>query len=164
MQGFVDTVLGHGKDLNALQMSCRAVIVFFVALVLVRVAGMRAFGRKSSFDTVILVGLGTVMMRAIYGASPAIPIVCASAVLVVLHRVIAMMASRMPLLERVIKGRTQVIYRHGEMNEKIMHRTGISPTDLDEAVRNKVQTHSKRDVDEIRLETSGELTVIEQRP
>src|SRR5512142_1860422 len=83
MQGFIATVFGHGKDLNALQMSCRAFVLFFVALVLVRICGMRAFGRKSSFDTVVLVGLGTVLMRAVYGASPAIPIVCASGVLVI---------------------------------------------------------------------------------
>lgn len=135
MQGFIDTVFGHGKDLNALQMSCRAFMLFFVALVLVRICGMRAFGRKSSFDTVVLVGLGTVLMRAVYGASPAIPIVCASGVLVIVHRVVAMITSRSGLAERIVKGETQIVYRHGEMN-----------------------------IDEIRLETSGELTVIEQRP
>ena len=160
MQGFVDTVLGHGKDLNALQMSCRAVLLFFLALVLVRIAGMRAFGRKSSFDIVILVGLGTVMMRAIYGASPAMPIVAASAVLVVLHRVVAMLTSRWPKLERVVKGKTLVVYRDGRMDERVMHRSGISAGDLEEAKR----THDAREIEEIRLETSGELTVIEQRP
>ncbi len=162
MQGFIDTVFGHGKDLNALQMSCRALVLFFVALALVRIAGMRAFGRKSSFDIVILVGLGAVITRAIYGASPAIPIIAASAVLVVVHRVVAMLTARVAVLERIVKGTTQVIYRDGEMNEKVMRRTGISPTDLDEAVRSNAQTYSKQDVDEIRLETSGELTVIEQ--
>ena len=161
MQGFVDTVFGHGKDLNALQMSCRAFVLFFVALVLVRICGMRAFGRKSSFDTVILVGLGAVITRAIYGASPAVPIVCASAVLVIVHRVVAMITARSSLAERIVKGETQVVYRHGEMNEKVMHRSGISPTDLDEAVRSNAQTVSKHDIDEICLETSGELTVIE---
>jgi len=164
MQGFIDTVFGHGKDLNALQMSCRAFVMFFVALVLVRICGMRAFGRKSSFDTVILVGLGTVLMRGVFGASPAIPIVCASAVLVIVHRVVAMITSRSSLAEALVKGKTQIVYRHGEMNEKVMHRTGISPTDLDEAVRSNAQSTSKHDIDEIRLETSGELTVIEQRP
>src|SRR5438270_1583030 len=140
MRGFIDTALGHGKDLNALQMSCRAFVVFFVALVLVRVAGMRAFGRKSSFDIVILVGLGAVMTRAIYGASPAVPIVSASAVLVVLHRIVAMLTARAPLLERIIKGKTQVIYKAGRMDERVMRRSGISPTDLDEAARTNAQT------------------------
>ena len=160
MQSFVDTVFGHGKDLNALQMGCRALVLFFVALVLVRIAGMRAFGRRSSVDTVIIVGLGAVMTRAIYGASPAIPIIVASTVLVVLHRVVGMITSVWPRLERLVKGRAQVVFHDGHMNDKILHRTGISPADLDEAARSKARAASKQDVREIHLEADGELTVL----
>jgi uncharacterized membrane protein YcaP (DUF421 family) len=162
MQGFIDTVFGHGKDLNALQMACRAFVLFFVALVLVRIAGMRAFARRSSFDTVILVGLGTVIMRAIYGASPAIPIIAASTVLVIVHRVVGMVTARMPVIERVVKGRASVIYRDGELDTRTMHRAGISASDLDEAARSKAKAATRRDVHEIQLEADGELTVIEQ--
>ncbi len=161
MQGPVDTIFGHGKDLNALQMSGRALVIFFVALVLVRLAGMRAFGRKSSFDIVILVGFGSVITRAIYGASPAIPIIAASAVLVIVHRVVAMLTARNPAIERIVKGETQVLFHDGEMDQRKMRRAGISPTDLDEAARSKAKTFSRDDVREVRLETSGELSVIE---
>lgn len=161
MHGFVDTVFGHGKDLNVLQMSARALVIFFVALVLVRLGGMRAFGRRSSFDTVILVGFGAVITRAIYGASPAIPIIAASAVLVIVHRVVAMLTARVPVLERLVKGRTQVLYRDGELDERTMRRAGISATDLDEAARGRARIASRSDAHEIRLETSGELTVVD---
>lgn len=160
MQSVVETVFGHGKDLNALQMCCRALVLFFVALVLVRVAGMRAFGRRSSFDTVILVGLGAVMTRAIYGASPAIPVIAASAVLVILHRVIGMLTAMSPRFERLIKGSSQVVFHDGEMETTTMQRSGITPADLDEAARSKAQASSRRDVREIHLETDGELTVL----
>jgi uncharacterized membrane protein YcaP (DUF421 family) len=161
MQGFVDTVFGHGKDLNALQMSARALVIFFVSLVLVRLAGMRAFGRKSSFDTVILVGFGSVITRAIHGASPAIPIICACTTLVLVHRFVGMLTARVPLVERLVKGETQVLYHEGQLDQRKMRRAGISPTDLDEAARGKAQTPSHHDVREVRLETSGELTVID---
>jgi len=157
----IDTLLGHGKDLDALQMSMRALVIFFIALVLVRIGGMRAFGRRSSFDSVILVGLGSVITRAIYGASPAIPIVAALVVLVVVHRLVAMLTARVPRVERFVKGTVQVLYHDGETNERAMRRAGISPTDLDEAARSRAQTYSHHDVREVRLETSGELTVIE---
>jgi len=159
----IDVLFGHGKDLSALQMCMRALVVFLVALLQIRICGMRAFGRKSSFDIVILVGLGAVLTRAIYGASPAIPIVAASTVLVVLHRLVAMLTSLSPRVERFIKGETVVLYRDGEANERVMHRAGISYTDLDEAARSNAQQHGRHDVQEIRLETSGELTV-SQRP
>lgn len=161
MADLIDSVFGRGKDLDALQMSARAFVLFFVALALVRIAGMRAFGRRSSFDTVILVGLGAVITRAIYGASPAAPIVAASLVLVILHRLVAILTARAPRLERIVKGETRVLYRDGELDARTMRRAGISWTDLDEAARSKAQTTSARDVHEIRLETSGELTVVE---
>ena len=33
----LETLFGHGKDLDSLQMCSRAVVLFFVALVLVRI-------------------------------------------------------------------------------------------------------------------------------
>ncbi len=151
----LDTLFGHGRDLDALQMSLRALVIFFVALVLVRIGGMRAFGRRSSFDSVILVGLGAVITRAIYGASPAIPIVAASAVLVVVHRLVAMLTARVPRLERVVKGRAVLLYHDGEVDARAMQRAGISHNDVDEAAR----ADNIDDVREVRLETSGDLTV-----
>jgi uncharacterized membrane protein YcaP (DUF421 family) len=161
LRSMIETLFGEGQDLTALQMSLRALVLFFVTLVLVRIGGMRAFGRKSSFDTIILVSLGAVISRAIYGASPALAIVAASLVLVVVHRVVAIAASRYPRFERIIKGRSVVLFRDGEADEHTMRRAGISYTDLDEAVRTRTHERSRRDVSEIRLETSGDLTVLD---
>lgn len=38
-------IFGEGKELNALQMSGRGVVMFFIALVLIRISGRRSFGR-----------------------------------------------------------------------------------------------------------------------
>jgi uncharacterized membrane protein YcaP (DUF421 family) len=157
----IETLFGEGNDLTALQMSLRALVLFFVTLVLVRIGGMRAFGRKSSFDTIIIVSLGAVISRAIYGASPAVPIVAASLVLVIVHRVVAIAASRFPRFERIIKGHSIVLYHAGDVDEHAMRRSGISYSDLDEAVRTRTHESSRRDVHEIRLESSGELTVLD---
>lgn len=46
-------LFGEGKDLNTLQMSCRAAVSFFVALLLIRIAGQRTFGKGSAFDNVV---------------------------------------------------------------------------------------------------------------
>lgn len=159
----LETLWGHDKDLDALQMAVRSLAMFFVALVLVRIAGMRSFGRKSSFDSIIVIMLGAVLSRAVYGASPFWPIVSAAAVMVVVHRVIAMLTSRVGWVEHVVKGRTATLYRNGEIDWRAMHRAGISRKDLDEAVRARTGRRSLDEVDEIRLEASGELSVIEAR-
>jgi uncharacterized membrane protein YcaP (DUF421 family) len=87
-------LFGTGDHLDTLQMANRAFVLFWITLVLIRLAGMRAFGRKSSFDSSIVIMLGAVLSRAVTGASAFGPTVGAATVLVVIHRVVAMVAAR----------------------------------------------------------------------
>lgn len=157
----IEAIFGSGKDLDAIQMAARAFALFFVTLALIRVAGMRAFGRKSSFDTIIVIMLGAVLSRAVVGASPVVPIVSAAAVLVVLHRAVAMITARWPLLERLLKGTTRRLYRDGVLDTRAMHLHGISRSDLEETIRDRRGSHALGAVREIHFESSGELTVLD---
>ena len=154
-------LFGEGRDLDSLQMGARAFVLFFVLLVLIRIAGMRSFGRKSSFDSIIVISLGALLSRVIVGVSDAIPTVVASTVLVVLHRLIAVATATMPTLERFLKGSDMVLYRGGIFDVTAMRRAGISRADLEEAVRTKAQRLRLSDVLEIHLESSGDLGVVE---
>ena len=126
----LDTLWGDGQDLTVAQMALRAFAMFFVALALVRIAGMRAFGRKSSFDTIVAVLLGAILSRAIYGASPTLPIIAACAALVMVHRLIALLTARYPGFEQLVKGPKIVLFRDGVELTSLAHRHGISRTDL----------------------------------
>jgi uncharacterized membrane protein YcaP (DUF421 family) len=154
-------LFGEGRDLDALQMAARAFVLFFVLLVFVRVAGMRAFGRKSSFDTIIVITLGALLSRVVVGVSPAVPTVAAGGVLVVLHRLIAVATALVPALDRFVKGESTLVYRGGVLDLEAMHRAGISRADLEEAVRAKANRLRLTDVLEIRLESNGDLSVVE---
>ena len=68
-------LFGRGEHLDVLQMTMRAIIIFFIALVLIRFTGMRVFGIETAFDSCIIIMLGAVLTRAIVGASPMIPTV-----------------------------------------------------------------------------------------
>jgi uncharacterized membrane protein YcaP (DUF421 family) len=157
----LEQLFGEGEHLDAMQMAARALVLFFVMLVLVRVAGMRTFGRKSSFDTIIVITLGALLSRVIVGVSSAIPTVLAAGVLVIVHRLIAILTSAVPALERLLKGGHAVLYRGGIFDLKAMHRAGISRADLEEAVRAKSNRLRLTDVLEIHLESSGDLSVVE---
>jgi uncharacterized membrane protein YcaP (DUF421 family) len=158
----LDAIFGHGKDLDALQMAARAFVMFFIALALVRVAGMRAFGHKSAFDAIIVIVLGAVLSRAIIGASPFWHTVAAASVLVVIHRVLAVLGVKSALLDRLIKGTPKAIYRDGLFDHRVMLRRGISRADVDAALREHGIAYLA-DVDEIYVETSGKLSIIEAR-
>jgi uncharacterized membrane protein YcaP (DUF421 family) len=157
----IERLFGEGRDLDALQMAVRALVIFGITLALIRVAGMRAFGRKSPFDTIVVITLGAVLSRPIVGVSPFWPCVAAATVLVVAHRVIAIATAKWPALEKLMKGESTVLYRKGVADEHAMLMSGISHADLDEAVRRQV--HASRLTDELGvvIETSGELTVVD---
>jgi uncharacterized membrane protein YcaP (DUF421 family) len=156
----LEKIFGSGEHLDAAQMSARALVAFLTLLVLCRLTGMRAFGRKSSFDSVIVIMLGAVMSRAVVGASPVIPTFAACVVLCVLHRLVAMATATVPAIERLVKGRSQVMYRGGIFHLPRMRRAGISRADLEETVRRHAHDLTLTEVLEIRLESSGELSVI----
>lgn len=157
----MDSVFGHGRDLDSLQMAARAFVLFFVALALIRLGGMRTFGRKSSLDSVIVIVLGAVLSRPIVGASPAIPTVAAALVLVLVHRLVAFATASLPWLDRLVKGSAATLYEHGHIDEAAMRRAGISKNDLVEAVRRHALKPALEDVDSVIVEASGELSVID---
>ncbi|MGM2885457.1 hypothetical protein ACS2R9_27050, partial [Bacillus cereus group sp. BC64] len=84
----VVALFGQGRMLGPGQMVLRAIVVFVVALVLIRIAGRRAFGQRSPFDHVVGILLGAILSRAVVGASPFVATVAASLAIAQLHRVI----------------------------------------------------------------------------
>jgi uncharacterized membrane protein YcaP (DUF421 family) len=156
-----DTFWGQGRDLDALQMAVRAFVVFFVTLTLVRISGRRSFMRRSAFDNIIVIMLGAVLSRPIYGASPFWPVVAGSTVMVVVHRVLGMSSARLAIIERVVKGRSFTLWKDGTLDRREMVRHELSTNDLDAAAR--MQAHRARytEVGEVHLETSGELSVVD---
>lgn len=157
----LEQVFGEGRDLSTWEMAARAFVLFFLMLAYLHVAGMRTFGKKSTFDTVIVITLGALMSRVIVGASDALPTVVAGGVLVVLHRIVAVLTATYPAVERMVKGTSTVLYRGGILDVEAMRRVGISRADLEEAVRTKANRLRLTDVLEIHLESSGELSVVE---
>ena len=155
-----ETLFGHGKDLDVVQVCMRAGVLFVIALVLIRIAGMRAFGRKSSFDSTITIMLGAVLSRPVVGASPFWPTVAGCGVLVILHRVLGMATARSHWLERIVKGSPRVVYRDGVDDARQMVRSGISEADLDEVARRHALLPDRRGVHEIVMESSGELSAV----
>ena len=156
----IDLLFGQGSDLNILQMTLRALVIFFLALIMIRLTGMRVFGIKSAFDTCIIIILGAVLSRAIVGASPFVPIVAASVSLMIVHKVLAMLSVNNQFISHLIKGNHIQLYKDGVLNEKNMRKCSMSYGDIMEEVRIEVNQNTMVNISEIYMERTGKISVI----
>ena len=137
MSDIVLLLFGEGAELDALQMTLRSVAVFVLTLAMIRVSGRRSVGQHRAFDACTTVLLGSVLSRAVVGASPFWPTMCAGAAIVVLHRLIAMASLRWAWFESLVSGDKRELVGGGRRDEAEMDKALITMRDLDEAVRKK---------------------------
>lgn len=158
MQLAIHFLFGDGSDLNALQMAMRTAIVFVSTLAMIRISGRRSFGQHRAFDACTTILLGAVLSRAVVGASPFWATICAGAVIVVLHRIVAMASLRWPWFESLVSGDKREVVTHGRRDDDEMGKALLTPQDLDEAVRKKTGDESSP-VERAVLERDGEVTI-----
>ncbi|HEY6899368.1 MAG TPA: YetF domain-containing protein [Puia sp.] len=160
----IDTLFGHGRDLNSLQMVCRSVGAFFLTLGMLRIAGLRTFGKKTPFDNVIIIMLGSIFSRVVVGASPFIPTTLGCLAFVLVHSFLGWLGFYNDRIGRWIKGEKSLLYSQGRERVEEMKVCQISEKDLLEAVRRELHQTGLEDVEEIYIERSGEISVIRKRP
>lgn len=158
----INYLFGEGKDINALQMGCRAFAMFFIALFLIRLSGMRTFGIKSAFDNCVIIMLGAVLSRSITGASPFFPTVIAATVLVFIHKILAILSVNNKTLSHLIKGKPVSVYKDGVLNSKNLKKCNISFGDIMEMVRTELNINNLNDVEEIFMERTGKISIIKK--
>ncbi|MCW8311880.1 DUF421 domain-containing protein [Sphingobacterium thalpophilum] len=154
----METLFGSGEELTVVQMALRALIMFIVALFLVRLGGMRILGRKSGVDFVIIIMLGSVLARGIVGASPFVPTVAAGFVMIITNKLLAQLATRFPLLGDLIKGKPAVLYKEGRIQWDQMQRLGVSRTDLLTSLRLETLSTQLDEVEVALMEPNGRIS------
>src|SRR4029079_19698306 len=101
-------ILGLGvrpENLTFLQISLRGAVVFIATLAMVRLGHKRSLSRKTAFDAVLLVILASVLSRAINGNADFFAPLGGGLVLVLLHRLLALIAYHLHWFGNLIKGR-----------------------------------------------------------
>jgi uncharacterized membrane protein YcaP (DUF421 family) len=156
-------LFGVGKDLTSLQMCMRAIVIFFVTLLLIRLSGRRTFGKHSAFDNTMAIILGAVLSRAVVGASPFGPTIACCLLLALLHRGLAWIAVTNKSIERLIKGEPILIYKDGKVDDRELSRSLMSRHDLMGDLRLKGSVKTLEEIEEMRMETTGEVSVIKKK-
>ena len=163
LSDFVSQLLGLGlqpRDLTLTQVSLRAVFIFLITLVMVRLSSKRSLAEKTAFDAILLVILASILSRAINGTAGFFTSVGASFVLVFLHRLFGWVACRSHAFGKIIKGCPSIVIENGQLNRSAMRRELISDHDLEEDLRLDAKTEKIEKIKVARLERSGDISFI----
>ena len=158
-------LLGLGvepRQLDFLQVSLRALVVFIAALIMVRLASKRFLGRKTAFDFILALILGSTLSRAINGSAPFFPTLAGAFVLVLVHRLFAVLAFQFHGFGVLIKGKDDLVIADGQVQQRTLRKNHLSEQDLLEDLRLKSHA-SPAEVQYARLERSGDLSVIPKK-
>ncbi|HLV00427.1 MAG TPA: YetF domain-containing protein [Acidobacteriota bacterium] len=124
------------KEMNALQMGLRTVLVYTASLVIVRLGQRRLIADQTAFDIVVGFMLGSLLGRSINGSAPLLESIIAGAVLVGLHWLIAFLTYHSRLLGKLAKGERDVILiQDGVIQNEAMRRQRLSDRDLHQSLR-----------------------------
>ncbi len=154
-------LLGIGQpDLDVLQMTVRALIVYPLGIAMVHLGDKRFLGGISAFDFLMAIIIGSILSRAISGSAPFLPSIAASFALVLAHRGFAALGFRWSRFAKIVKGSPRQLVRDGEILWHEMRKSSIGEEDLRQAARHHGRTTELDDVSQAFLERNGEISII----
>lgn len=148
-----------GSQLSIEQMALRAIVIYILAVIMVRIGGSRRFiGSHTAIDVVLSIIFGSTMSRAINGNSAFFPSLAAGLVLVIIHRLVASIAYYWSGFEPIIKGRSRILIRDGCLCHRQLERSHITVKDLEAALRIQTQLERLDQVQQAQLESNGQIS------
>jgi uncharacterized membrane protein YcaP (DUF421 family) len=138
----------------------RAVAVYVVVLVLVRLSGKRTVGQFTPFDLLVVVLLGTAVQNSLIGEDTSLlGGLILAATLLALNWSVGKLSARSRRFDRVVEGRPVILVRHGELFRDELARQSVSEHDFAIA-RRSAGYATLAEIELAVLETSGEISFI----
>ncbi len=156
-------IFGQGHDLTILQMVARGIVIFIIALIIIRLSGRRSFGMHMPLDNVITILLGAILSRAVVGASPFIATVVTCFIIAIAHRICSTFAFYNNTFGHLTKGEEMILYVDGELRENNLKRCMISKKDLVEGIRLNANINSLEEAECVYMERNGQISVIKKK-
>lgn len=151
------------SQLSALQMILRTVIVYGVALIMIRMGKRRFLGGYTAFDILMGFVVGSIMSRAITGRESFFNTIIVILTLMGLHYVISYITYYFDNASNILKNSERQLIKDGEINEDAMRKSKLGKNDLLQALRQKGSVTSPEQVDCAFLERDGSITVIPKK-
>ena len=151
---------GINENISPLEIAARSAVMFVVALLLMRMAGMRPFGKGEPFDNIITFLIGGILSRGVVGATPFFSTVFSMAVIIIIHKIFAKLSIYSKWFGAKVKGEKILLFRDGAFEKKNMNRVNITEHDILEDLRLTVQSNSLNAIKEVYMERSGKISFV----
>jgi uncharacterized membrane protein YcaP (DUF421 family) len=136
-----------------------SVLGFTALIIMLRVSGKRTLSKLNVFDFVFVVAVGSVFAATIIEKDVTlVEGVFAFATLIGIQIVLAEIAARSDLADKIINGHPTLLFSHGKFIPRALKRERITEGEVRAAIREKGVTRVE-DVDAVVLENDGSLSV-----
>ncbi len=165
MKEFWSNLLGLSASASTIttsQICWRTVVIFLVAVVLLRLSGRRTFASNSALETIVKFMLGGLLSRAIAAAGPFGATIAAAATLVLVHRIIAYATYFFPPLGRLVKGEPSILAEGNHIYHDELRLASFSEQAMRAAVRGAANLDDLGQTATVRLEHDGTISVIKK--
>jgi len=139
----------------------RALVVYFVLLIIFRIAGNRTLAQMTSFDLILLLIISETIQQALVGSDQSIT----HAFLLVLTLVgaavlLSLLKQKSRRLERLLEGAPVVVIEKGQVHQERMDKMRVDAADIMESARQQEALRRLDDIDYAVVERNGEITVL----
>lgn len=138
----------------------RAIVLYFILLIAMRVMGKGDLGELQPFDLVVSLILAELAVMPMEDLdAPLMHGFMATAVIVFLQCFISYISLKSNYARKVISGAPSVLYDNGKFNVKDMNKLRVDMNDLLGQMRLKGY-HNIKDIDYLIMETNGDVSIV----
>ena len=153
---------GINENISPLEIAARSAVMFMVALLLMRMAGMRPFGKGEPFDNIITFLIGGILSRGVVGATPFFSTIASMITIIIIHKILAKLSVYSKWFGAKVKGEKVLLYRKGMFIKENMGHVNITEHDILEDLRLQVQLGSLEKIEEVYMERTGEISFVKK--
>jgi len=160
----LNDVIGQGPNqILWWQMCIRVIILFTYGFAMVRIFGLRAFGRLNALDIVLSIIIGSSISRAMTGNAAFVPTIISTAMLFIGYWLVDHIAARSSLVGWLVKGGAVELARDGRLNERNMGWLAINRSDIEEAARSSGIARLE-EMEAAMFEKNGKISALRKNP
>ncbi|EHG7579982.1 MULTISPECIES: DUF421 domain-containing protein [Citrobacter] len=144
-----------------MDMVLRAIAIYLILLIVIKIAGRRTLMQMTSFDLILLLIISEATQQALLGEDFSVTGAMLTIItLVVVDILFGYLKKKIPGAENLIDGAPVILVAHGATNQTKLQKVSVSCDDIMLAAR---QNHGILEMKEIKyaiLERNGQISII----